>query len=382
MRPTHSTIFLDVDDVIVLSRPAAFDKRAMSSGTFTPSACQQLLHPPAIQTLEVLVADYGARLVITSNWLRFMPLSAFRGMFSLAGHEQLAAAMHGAWCAPKADGIGRLQVIDGWLGRHHRGEPYCIVDDELSGSALRDSAHDRAGRVVLCSAGEGLHQGHLPRLRNALATAPSFNSTASDRPKRVKFGLLKGRVDVPAGFDDPLEMVAQERLAQSADPFAAEAAARAFAQVHIPPIVLALDLEATLISTAISQFPRPGLRGFLERCRELFPRLVMFTSVAEPRFREIARTLVTEDAAPAWFQDLEYVQWHGATKDLSFIPGCVTREVLLLDDCASYVHPGQQEQWVKIEPFEPPFDSSDTGLSRALTDLEARAEPWRTRGAT
>jgi hypothetical protein len=30
--------------------------------------------------------------------------------------------------------------------------------------------------------------------------------------------------------------------------------------------VLALDLEGTLISNAVSQFPRPGLLAFLECC--------------------------------------------------------------------------------------------------------------------
>ncbi|ARN18440.1 hypothetical protein A4W93_00070 [Piscinibacter gummiphilus] len=138
---------------------------------------------------------------------------------------------------------------------------------------------------------------------------------------------------------------------------------------------MALDLEATLISSAVSQFPRPGLFEFLVRCRELFPRVVMFTTVREQLLRDIAGTLVDERAAPEWFRELEYVHWTGTTKDLSFIPGCPVGEALLVDDLAAYVHPGQQAQWVQAEPFEPPFDGSDTGLTKVLEKLEERVSP-------
>lgn len=138
------------------------------------------------------------------------------------------------------------------------------------------------------------------------------------------------------------------------------------------PRVLALDLEGTLISTAVSQFPRPGLFHFLERCRVLFERIVMFTSVPEERVRQIAQTLVEEGTAPAWFQHLQYVHWEGAIKDLAFISDCNVREALLVDDLAVYVHPAQLNQWVRIEPFEPPYADSDTGLAKVLDELAQR----------
>lgn len=143
----------------------------------------------------------------------------------------------------------------------------------------------------------------------------------------------------------------------------------------VRPTVLALDLEATLISSAVSQFPRPGLFDFLNRCRELFARIVMFTTVPEVRFRQIAATLALEGAAPAWFQEVEYVNWVGSTKNLEFIPDCDVIEAMLVDDLESYVHPGQASQWIKVEPFEPPFDDSDTGLASVLVELEMRAKP-------
>lgn len=55
--------------------------------------------------------------------------------------------------------------------------------------------------------------------------------------------------------------------------------------------VLASDWKGTLISNAVSQIPS-RLFIFLERCRELFPRIVKFTTVNETRFRVIACVLM------------------------------------------------------------------------------------------
>jgi hypothetical protein len=53
-------------------------------------------------------------------------------------------------------------------------------------------------------------------------------------------------------------------------------------------LTIALDLEGTLISNAVSQFPRPGLFTFLEYCHQNFDRSVVFTAVNEVRFRSLA----------------------------------------------------------------------------------------------
>jgi len=135
------------------------------------------------------------------------------------------------------------------------------------------------------------------------------------------------------------------------------------------PRVLALDLEGTLISNAMSQIPRPGLFEFLRGCREMFSRVVMFTTVEEEKFREIARVLIQEGAAPSWFADIEYVNWDGDTKDLNFIPGVRADEALLVDDFEGYVHPGQESQWLSVKYFEHPYPESDTGLSKVLEVL-------------
>ncbi|HDS1102885.1 MULTISPECIES: NIF family HAD-type phosphatase [Stenotrophomonas] len=137
------------------------------------------------------------------------------------------------------------------------------------------------------------------------------------------------------------------------------------------PAILALDLEGTLISNAISQIPRPGLYRFLERVRSEFDQLVILTTVSRERVQSIAELLVLEGAAPEWFSTLAYINWHGATKDLRFVSSQVD-DVLLLDDHGPYVHPGQEHLWVQIPLFESPYSAEDDGLSVALERLMAR----------
>ena len=103
--------------------------------------------------------------------------------------------------------------------------------------------------------------------------------------------------------------------------------------------VLALDLEGTLISNAMSQFPRHGLHAFLEQCETVASRIVIFTAVRHEVFRPIAATLAEEGFAPNWFKDVEYIPWEGSHKRLEFIPDCDPSTALLIDDNPGYVRP-------------------------------------------
>lgn len=140
------------------------------------------------------------------------------------------------------------------------------------------------------------------------------------------------------------------------------------------PNILALDLEGTLISNSASQIPRPGLSQFLIHSREIFPRIVMYTTVSETRFRPIAELLVDEGLAPRWFAKIEYVRWTGTTKDLARIRGATVQQCLLVDDFEGYVHPGQSSQWIRVDCFEHPYELSDQGLSRVLLDIRQRMD--------
>lgn len=145
----------------------------------------------------------------------------------------------------------------------------------------------------------------------------------------------------------------------------------------LPIRVLALDLEGTLLSNAISCFPRPGLHDFLQFCRSRFPRVVLFTSVPEPRARKITSLLAAEGSAPNWFALIEYVSWpigNGGLKDLRLIRGVSPAEVLLVEDQSACVHPEQKNRWVPVAEFLPPFTQDDRELERVRGVLLGRIQ--------
>ena len=162
-------VFLDFDDVIVLNRPGQFGGYDVIASNPPPELWAQVFHIPAAQVLVDALSEHDARVVITTSWLRFMLREAFERLFTLAGLEAIGERLHAAWEAPQNRGETRAQAVDRWLSEHHRGEAYAILDDELSGTGLRHSAHDRQGRVVLCKENIGLHGGHVTTIRAALS---------------------------------------------------------------------------------------------------------------------------------------------------------------------------------------------------------------------
>jgi hypothetical protein len=126
--------------------------------------------------------------------------------------------------------------------------------------------------------------------------------------------------------------------------------------------VIALDIEGTLISNAMSQIPRHGLKEFLELCYSITQRTVIFTTVKEEKFRDIARCLVNENCAPDWFASAEYINWQGKTKDLKFIPQANFDSTVIIDDCEIYIEPNQLHNWISIKQFAPPYSSNDKEL--------------------
>jgi len=138
------------------------------------------------------------------------------------------------------------------------------------------------------------------------------------------------------------------------------------------PRVLALDLEGTLISNAVSCFPRPGLHAFLEFCRRHFDRVVIYTAVGEERGRRILDALAAEGSAPAWVRDIEFVRWSGPYKDLGCIRDAAPGRALLVDDLESYVHPDQCDRWIAIAQFAAPYPADDAELARVADVLRER----------
>lgn len=137
---------------------------------------------------------------------------------------------------------------------------------------------------------------------------------------------------------------------------------------------LALDLEGTLISNAISQFPRPGLGDFLEFCRARFSGLLIYSGVREEIFRRVAAQLVIDGFAPQWFGNLRHQYWEGDYKDLRHIQEAVLETSAIVDDQQSCIRPDQCEHWIMIKEFESPYTASDNELKRItmiLDDLAA-----------
>ena len=134
-------------------------------------------------------------------------------------------------------------------------------------------------------------------------------------------------------------------------------------------IIIALDLEGTLISNAISQFPRPGLYSFLKYCRNNFSRIVIFTAVNELQFRNIAKTLVEQNKVPHWFASSEYINWSGRYKDLSFIPNTECDRVILIDDREEYIKPEQKNSWIYIPGYDYPYSPNDSELEKIVGKL-------------
>jgi hypothetical protein len=127
-------------------------------------------------------------------------------------------------------------------------------------------------------------------------------------------------------------------------------------------IIIALDLEGTLISNAISIFPRPGLHEFLRWCYDRFERVVLFTAVNNHRARWVVQLLAEEGTAPKKFGGVEIIDWSGDYKDLRFVAKAEPDEILIVDDQERYILPEQRDQWIEIEEFVSPYEQTDEAL--------------------
>ena len=132
--------------------------------------------------------------------------------------------------------------------------------------------------------------------------------------------------------------------------------------------LLCLDLEGTLLSNAVSQIPRPGLYPFLEHSAELCD-LMIYTSVSEKRASAIQKLLVAEHTAPMWFSDLDVIRPAGTLKPKS---ACGREDAFLLDDQEGVIVPGEEEWWIQIPEYRPPFADDDRALKDALEDIKIR----------
>ena len=135
-------------------------------------------------------------------------------------------------------------------------------------------------------------------------------------------------------------------------------------------MMIALDLEASLIDNAISGMPRPGLHMFIEFCIENFDRIALLTTVDEPDARDVLYSLADSGAIPEEFTTVEYIHWQGQYKDLGCAKDISTDEILFVDDDENWIHPDQTNQWIAIKPWH--GDTEDKELSRIQHALRER----------
>jgi hypothetical protein len=132
--------------------------------------------------------------------------------------------------------------------------------------------------------------------------------------------------------------------------------------------LLCLDLEGTLISNAVSQIPRPGLYRFLERAAEICD-LMIYSSVSAERVDSIRDLLVSEKYAPEWFLNLPIIRPDHTIKPKS---ACGRINAYLLDDQPGVIAPGENDWWIPISEYVPPYSESDTALTNALESIKVR----------
>ncbi len=135
--------------------------------------------------------------------------------------------------------------------------------------------------------------------------------------------------------------------------------------------VLALDLEYTLLDTAYSPWPRPGLFEFLEKVKGLFERIVIYTAVKKTDCHNVIKHLVSKNEVPPWLADIECVHWERlGKKNLKKIKGIELDEALIVDDQRGYIHPTQLFQWIPIEQYDTRNYYYDKELDKVLAILE------------
>ena len=135
--------------------------------------------------------------------------------------------------------------------------------------------------------------------------------------------------------------------------------------------IIALDIEGTLFSTAVSQFPRPGLFPFLEGVRRITEHVVIYSAANPDRVRGMLELTVEEGLAPDWFATIPVYCSAGHEKDLRLINED-WRRVLLVDDIPT-CPADQLVNWIPLLAFEYPYPDTDTELSTILPEIEARA---------
>lgn len=171
-------VFLDIDDVLCLNAPyGGSDALEAVKGRHADpdTVLREIFASGPKRVLESLHEQMSRRLryVISSSWRQAFSREQIAHVFRSADLGFVATGLHEEWKTPSGVRIAsRIEEIESWLRRHHRGEPFIVLDDDYSCSTLagidEGLTHPLAERVVLCTVGTGLTPEHLPTIVDAL----------------------------------------------------------------------------------------------------------------------------------------------------------------------------------------------------------------------
>ena len=171
-------MFLDVDDVFCLNRPyGGYD---VASPSPPADLWKELFHAPAVALLCEVALKFNPRFVLTTSWLRIMELGTLESVLRKCGLGPVADRLHPQGEVVGNRGQSRHAAIAAWLAKHHKGEPFVVLDDKLSGTGLQGADFDLAGRLVLCDVEVGLLPRHMPVIERALTTTPGKTLESCD----------------------------------------------------------------------------------------------------------------------------------------------------------------------------------------------------------
>ncbi|WP_119736973.1 HAD domain-containing protein [Noviherbaspirillum cavernae] len=151
MRPV---IFLDMDDVLVISREftsfqviSAFKAQDLDY----PELWAGLVSPEARFNLAELHNEFQPEYVISSNWSSYLSQAQLQEIFQRTGLSFVAENMHAQWTTPKGTGSPRVTEVENWIVKYRQPEQAVLVlDDHESGWNLHECQLDQQGLVVLC----------------------------------------------------------------------------------------------------------------------------------------------------------------------------------------------------------------------------------------
>jgi len=128
--------------------------------------------------------------------------------------------------------------------------------------------------------------------------------------------------------------------------------------------IIAINLEGTLISDAITCTPRPGLRRLIEVCIFAADEVVILTTTGTDETRRVLYGLGAKGLLPPGFPSVVRIVEPGTKRtDLSLVGDPAT--VAIIDDRDIAV-PGQESRLIRIPQFEVEDDDVLSRLANAI----------------